>query len=135
MGFSAQRYQKEKEERPWKINPVWRGIGCFLILLVPIMAWYAAILFLESDFNIIQSPEMNKPLTIKYVKIMEVDRVIQGFNQFTSTRHLVGGLFFYFILFLIVGYGLLAFIYAVLYRVAGPPRYGPFDVPPNSMRR
>jgi hypothetical protein len=135
MGFSTQQYRKQQQERPWKINPVWRGIGCFLILLVPIMAWVAATVFINSNLNIIQTPEMNKPLTIKYSRIMEVDRVIAGFNRFTNDNHLVGGLFFYFILFLIVGYGLLAFIYAVLYRLVGPPRYGPFDIPPSSMRR
>jgi hypothetical protein len=27
----------------------------------------------------------------------------------------------------------MAFLYSVLYRVAGPPRYGPFDVPPNKV--
>ena len=35
MGFSSQKYRKERQERPWVIHPVWRGIGCALILLNP----------------------------------------------------------------------------------------------------
>ena len=135
MGFSSQQYQKQKQERPWKINPIWRGIGCFLLLLVPIMAWFAAVLFLDSGPRIISSPEMNKAVTIKYIKIAEIDAVIADFNQYTVSQNLTAGQFFYFILFTVLAYGLLAFVYAVLYRIAGPSRYGPFDVPPNSMRR
>jgi hypothetical protein len=131
MGFSSQQYRKQQEERPWKINPIWRGIGCFLILLIPIMAWFAADLFLHFGPRIINSPELNKPLTIKYIQIAEIDRVIADLNQFIVSQHLVGGQFFYFFLFMIIGFGILAFVYAVLYHVAGPPRYGPFDVPPN----
>ena len=135
MGFSTQQYRKRQEERPWKINPIWRGIGCFMILLIPIMAWYAAVLFLQSGLDIINSPEMDKPFTINYVHVAEVDRLIAAFNQYAPSHHLTSGQFFYFVLFLVVGYGLFAFLYAVLYRVVGPPRYGPFDVPPSSMRR
>jgi hypothetical protein len=135
MGFSSQQFKKEQEQRPWKINPVWRGIGCFLILLIPIMAWFSAQLFMQSGVRVIDSPELTKPIVIRQVHIPQIDAVIKQFNQFSASQHLVGGQFFYFILFLIVGFGVLAFLYAVLYRMAGPPRYGPFDVPPNSMRR
>lgn len=135
MGFSSQQYRKEHEERPWKINPIWRGIGCFLILLVPIMAWFSASIFLHSELQFINSPEMNRPITIKHVPISLIDGFITKINQFSIEHDLVGGQFFYFILFMFFGFGILAFLYAVLYRMAGPPRYGPFDVPPSRMRR
>ena len=134
MGFSTQQYRKQQEERRWKINPVWRGIGCFLILIIPIMAWFAADLFLNSGQKIIRSPGMNQPITIKSVHIAEIDKVIADINRYTVSHHLIKGQFFFFVLFMVIGFGILAFLYAVMYRVIGPPRYGPFDVPPNSMR-
>jgi hypothetical protein len=99
------------------------------------MAWFAAVVFLEPGQRIINSPEMKNPITIKYIKIAEIDNIIRGFNQYTDSNDLVAGQFFLFFLFTVIGYGLLALIYAVLYRMAGPSRYGPFDVPPNRMRR
>ncbi len=135
MGFSSQQYQRKVEERPWKINPIWRGIGCFLILIVPIMAWIAATMFMESGQTVIRSAEMNKPIVITRSQIQEIDQVINAINRYTISHNIVGGQIFFTVIFLVVGYGLLAFLYAVLYRLVGPPRYGPFDVPPSVMRR
>lgn len=135
MGFSTQQYRSEKTERRWKINPVWRGIGCFLLLLIPIMAWFAAELFLDSGQKIIQSDSLYRPITIKYINIAEIDKIIADFNAYSASSNLVGGQFFFTIIFTVIGYGLLAFLYAVLYRLIGPPRYGPFDVPPSVMKR
>ena len=106
-----------------------------MILLIPIMAWYAAILFIQSGMDVINSPEMAKPLQVKYVHVAQIDKVIAEINTYAPAHHLTFGQFFYFVLFLIVGFGLFAFLYAVIYRIVGPPRYGPFDVPPSSMRR
>ena len=134
MGFSAQKYKKDQQERRWKINPVWRGIGCFLILLVPIMSWFAAQIFLES--NTITLPwDLTKPVTIRYINIAEIDRVIADFNHYTTSRGLVTGQFFFTVIFMFIAFGILSLVYAILYRLVGPPRYGPFDIPPSSMRR
>jgi hypothetical protein len=135
MGFSAQKYRHERQEKPWKINPVWRGIGCFFILLIPIMAWYAALLYLQSDPQIPMVQDMDKPIIIRYSHIVEIDRIIADFNRYTVSHNLVAGQFFLTIILIVIGYGFLAFIYALLYSIAGPPRYGPFDVPPDAMRR
>lgn len=135
MGFSTQQYRSDKTERRWKINPIWRGIGCFLLLLIPIMAWFAAELFLDSGQQIIQSDSLYRPITINYIGIAEIDAVINDINAYSVSSNLTGGQFFFTIIFTVIGYGLLAFLYAVLYRLIGPPRYGPFDVPPSVMRR
>ena len=135
MGFSTQQYRSDKTERRWKINPIWRGIGCFLLLLIPIMAWFAAELFLDSGQQIIQSDSLYRPITIQFINIAEIDMIIADFNAYSASSNLVSGQFFFTVIFTVIGYGLLAFLYAVLYRLIGPPRYGPFDVPPSVMKR
>jgi len=135
MGFSAQKYRREQEVRPWKINPVWRGIGCVLILLIPIMSWFAATLVLQSDQQIIRSASLMKPISIRYIGILEVDQVIGAFNRYTVTHNLLIGQFYFTLILMVMGFGILSVMYAIMYRVAGPPRYGPFDVPPDIMRR
>ena len=134
MGFSTQ-HRKDQQERPWKINPVWRGIGCFLIILVPIMSWFAAQLFLQTNNRLALSADMTKVITIRYMGIAEIDKLIASFNSYTAAHNLITGQFLFTAILMFIGFGLLSVIYAILYRIVGPPRYGPFDIPPGTMRR
>ncbi len=134
MGFSSQQYRKEKQERPWKINPAWRGIGCVLFLLVPIMAWVGATMLLQSNLKLPLPYEMTDVVVIPFTHITEIDKLIVQVNHYFQATGFMTGQLFLTVILLFVGYGILAFLYAVLYAVAGPPRYGPFDVPPNTVK-
>ena len=135
MGFSSQKYRKERQERPWVIHPIWRGIGCALILLIPIMAWFAATLFLQTNKTLPISYIFSKPITIPYSQVLEVDRIIAIFNQYTVSHNLIVGQFFFTVVFMFIGFGILSLIYAVFFKAVGPSRYGPFDVPPDVMKK
>ena len=133
MGFSSQQYHRQRDQRPWKINPVWRGIGCFLILLVPVMSWYATSLFLQTNQKVVLPWELTKVVAIPYTHVAQIDKVILQINRYFDATGFVFGQVFFTIIFSIIGFGVLALLYAMLYRFAGPPRYGPFDVPPNKV--
>ncbi len=133
MGFSSQQYRHGSKERPWKVHPVWRGIGCVLLLIVPIMSWYGAALFLQTNTKVILPPELTKVAFIPATHITELDKIIIQVNHYFNSVHFVFGQIFFTIIFSVIGFGIIAFLYAILYRVAGPPRYGPFDVPPNKV--
>jgi hypothetical protein len=135
MGFSAQKYRKERHERPWKTHPIWRGIGCAFIILVPIMSWYATALFLHTNRRIPIPYELTKPITIRYIQLAAIDNIIGDFNSYTVAHNLTVGQFFFTIILMFIGFGILSVVYATMFRVVGPPRYGPFDVPPNMMRK
>lgn len=135
MGFSAQKYRKEQHERPWKINPVWRGIGCFLILLIPIMAWFGAQVLMQAKTPIPLPWDMSRSVTLPYVHVTVIDRVTTEINGYLVTHNVVTGQLFFTVILIFVGFGLLSVIYAIFYRIIGPPRYGPFDIPPGAMRR
>jgi hypothetical protein len=135
MGFATQNYRPKKKERRWKIHPVWRGIGCALILLILIMSWYASSLLLQTNLLSALPWDLTKPITIRYTSISEIDRVIAAINQFTIDKDLVIGQFVFTIILMVIGFGLLSVVYAILYGIVGPPRYGPLDVPPSSGRR
>jgi hypothetical protein len=135
MGFSAQKYRKEERERAWEIHPVWRGIGCGLIIIIPIMAWFAASIILQTNKNIPLPPEMIRPITIPYSQVQQIDQIIAGFNHYTISNNLTVGQFLLTIFLMFIAFGILSLVYAVLFRAAGPSRYGPFDVPPNVMRK
>ncbi|HLE51688.1 MAG TPA: hypothetical protein VI755_06475 [Anaerolineales bacterium] len=38
------------------------------------------------------------------------------------------------IILIVIGFGLLTVLYALMYRLFGPPTYGPLDVPPERRR-
>ena len=49
MGYSIEKIREEAgKRRPWKVHPVWRGIGCFMAILIPIMAWAGAIVMIST---------------------------------------------------------------------------------------
>ena len=133
MGFSTQQFNRGRQDKPWKVHPVWRGIGCILLLLIPIMSWYVTALLLDSNQKAIIPPELTKVVAIPLIKVGGIDKVIIQVNTYFSNAHFVFGQVFFTIIFSVLGFGILSFLYAIFYRVAGPPRYGPFDVPPNKV--
>jgi hypothetical protein len=133
MGFSSQQYRKQRQERRWKIHPAWQGIGCILCLIIPIMSWVGATLVLENNLLPL-SNTLTKVFSLPYTHIRAIDQVVLQLNQYFSAVKFQTGQVFLTVIFLFIGFGILALIYAILYKIAGPPRYGPFDVPPNSER-
>lgn len=133
MGFSSQQFQRGRQERPWKVHPVWRGIGCVLLLIIPIMSWYATALFLQSNTKVVLPPELTRVVVIPATHIQQVDKVIIQVNHYFDSTKFVFGQVFFTIIFSVIGFGVLALLYSILYRIAGPPRYGPFDVPPDKV--
>jgi hypothetical protein len=101
--------------RPWDIHPVWRGIGCLLIILLPILAYAGAVLLVRENLQrrwVVIPPELVGSFVIPYLG-----------------RVFFADLAMAFVL-LILGFAFLTVVYAFIYRLFGPPRYGPLDAPP-----
>jgi len=130
MSMKYSNYQKQKElPARREVHPVWRGIGCILMIVTPIISWAAASLLL--DFGKLQRWPFIWELggylrfpdivyTIPYVSMVA--------NSISSIPDLKAMLVFFF-LFLIAFSGILGVINALVYRVIGPPRYTNLDEP------
>jgi len=129
MGFSTQQLKRGNRERPWKVHPVWRGIGCIMLLLVPFMSWFTAELVLESNLKDIFPYELTRVAVLPFVHITEVDKIILHVNYYFQNTGFMLGQVFLTVIFSFIGFGIVALLYAIIYRFAGPPRYGPFDIP------
>ena len=35
--------------RPYRVHPIWRGIGCFMMVLIPVMSYAGAVLLVEEN--------------------------------------------------------------------------------------
>lgn len=129
MGYSSRKYEKPREERKWDVHPAWRGIGCFLIILIPIMAWAGATIVMNNT-SFTLPDNMTRPMIIQYSKYAWMNPVIQWLNTNIGGRGLTLGQVAFTLSFIVIGFVILAIVYGLIYRVVGPPRYGPLDVPP-----
>jgi hypothetical protein len=104
----------------WNVHPIWRGIGCFFVILLPLMSFAGAYMLVRENFKqawIALPPEMLKSTILPIL-----GRVY--------TADLVATL-----LLMLVGFGVLSLVYAFLYGMVGPSRYGPLDSPPIKRRK
>lgn len=116
MGRYNRYDRQEIEEKPWEIHPVWRGIGFILIILIPILSYAGAVLFVEANAEqgwFVLPTEFEGP----------------GWSPFLYAHLLIG------VLFAVSGFGLMTIVYSFLYQIIGPPKYGPMDAPPPKKRR
>lgn len=104
-------------ERPWKIHPIWQGIGCLMIIIIPIMSYAGAVILVQANAEQGWLP-MPRDLT-QTVKIP----LLGDFKQFYAIAMVM-------VLLMIIGFGLITLVYAMIYSAVGPPRLGPLDAPP-----
>ncbi|MFM8322040.1 MAG: hypothetical protein ACKOC5_14100 [Chloroflexota bacterium] len=116
MGKYSTR-QTPPPQRPYDVHPVWRGIGCILLLVAPPVAYAIAHLLVEANMT-----ENWYPLPANLMNTVPVPQL-----GLTLT-HVYANLLAATIL-LVLGSGLLMLIYTVIYSIVGPKRYSPMDSP------
>lgn len=108
-------------ERPWKIHPIWRGIGCLMMFLIPLMSYAGAVLLVQANAanGWLPTPrDLARTITLPGI----------GGVPFLFANLLVTALL------MLIGFGVLTIFYSIIYRMMGPPRYGPLDAPPEQYR-
>lgn len=109
--YNPQSYKAASREG---VHPVWRGIGCVLMILIPIMAFAGAVLLVQANLEQKWLPtpyELAQPVLLPY---------------FGRVNYLYAYLLVAVILSLI-GFALLSVVYALVYNLIGPSQYGPVD--------
>ncbi len=109
-----------------------RGIGCMLMLLLPVISYFASSELIKIE-KIQASLYRMSPSLFGAPSIPEVLWKIPSLYPFLKTVYswtnleavLLLALFVLFVLSSIIG-----FFYAIAYRAVAPPRYGPLDAPP-----
>jgi len=122
--------RRPSPKRQKELHPVWRGIGCLTILIVPILSYASAYVTLEEGLRrgwpippaLLGAPRL-PDLIWKIPVLAQLFAPIYGWNNLYAHLALT-------IVYIVVFAGLLSLGYAILYRFVGPPRYGPQDEPP-----
>jgi len=130
-------YDAQKPPAP-KIHPVWRGLGFVMIVLAPIMSWAGAEVtnqilrgiddkYVKSFFYGL-SGSLPVPGWLNFIPLVaNAWRAVATYEDIKSKLVL-------FFLWLVAFSGVLSVLYAMMYRLIGPPRYGPQDIPAPRVR-
>ena len=99
-----------------KIHPVWRGIGCIMMVLLPAMSYVGAVELVKANY---------------YQGWIRMPIELMGPSQFPYLyAYLLVGT-----MLLLIGSSLLITIYSLTYRIASGPRQGPLDASPEWRKR
>lgn len=124
MGKYSQFDRKKVDQSPYKIHPIWSGIGFLLIIIVPIVTWAASALLVEFG------QKQGWAVLRSFPRFLEVPAALYAIPgvAFLAKVNGLPATFILFLFLLIVFSGVFSILYAFIYRLIGPPRYGPQDV-------
>ena len=128
------KYSTYSRQRPkpkvTDVHPVMRGIGCLMMIIVPILSYGIAMLLVDYGFshgwpiprNWYGHPTIH-PLLLRVQGLRPV------WDFLAQQNNLIANLVFTVVVIILIG-GIMSIIYGYIYTLFGPPKYGPTDVPP-----
>jgi len=123
------KFSQRSKPRPER-NPIWRGIGCILVVIVPLMTYALTVLLIPPIIGTGVVPyqlleHIRFPTWVYQMAFLkDTAAFLGGINNLW-----LGMLLFLIILILLTGISSL--IYVSILQVMGPSRYGPTDAPPS----
>lgn len=125
---------KKVRERTRQPHFLWRGIGCLMLLIVPVIsvaAGYETINFALKEGYAVPYQLLGTPrfpdLFYQSSGIMLLLSPIIRIQHFYA--YAVAS-----IMYMVLLSGITSFGYALVYRMIGPGRYGPLDAPPPNIK-
>jgi len=116
------------------VHPVMRGIGCIMIVAVPILAYGIAVLLVNYGAArgwLIPPGWLGQPTFHPLLWRLQGLNVVLNFLQ--TQNNLTANLVFAVAITVVIG-GIMSMIYGYIYSIFGPPRYGPTDEPPPRVK-
>lgn len=130
MGKYA-KYQIPKTKPQPKVHPVWRGIGCLLWILIPLISYASAVLLVGylSSIGSIPAGLLGR---VELAPWAWKSIILRPFAQFIYSLDNLWAVLIFFAVFLVLTIGIFTTLYSFLYRQFGPPRYSLVDAPPGT---
>jgi hypothetical protein len=130
MGKYTSHARQAEKPRSVAVHPVMRGIGCIMMVVVPILAYGTALLLV--DYGIRRGwpipPNWLEPITI-HPLLFRLQGLAPVWNFLLRQDNLIAIVVFTIAITVVIG-GIMSMIYGYIYTIFGPPRYGPHDAPP-----
>ena len=134
MGKYSSLVRQKSVPRNRGVHPVMRGIGCLMIVIVPILAYGASIILVNYGAKNgwpIPPNWLGTPIFPPLLWRISGVAYILPFLQ--AQTNLTANLIFTAAITIVIG-GLMSVLYGYIYAAFGPPRYGPTDVPPPRVK-
>lgn len=115
-------------------HAIWRGIGCMMFILIPILSVAVGVVTL--DYGLANKWRLPYQL-LGYPAIPDVFRLSNPIWAATAPIRAIEHFYGYAVASLLVMLILGAIIsvgYSIVFQIMGPPRYGPTDVPPVKIK-
>jgi hypothetical protein len=122
-----------KTARKKGLNPIWRGIGCILIVIALVISYWLTVTFVPAIIATGKVPyqllgHIHFPDSVFNFKLTtQIAGFISSFNN-----PWINIITFFMIWLLLTTIGSLA--YAMVYSLIGPPRYTTLDAPPTKYK-
>ena len=111
------RYQPQSEPKDkYAVHPIWRGIGCMLFIIIPIIAFAISVEMVNRGIPqqyIQMTPDLSRPVNVPGFGVLPLLYVLAVTLGITVVLGAV-----------------MTMVYSFIYRVVGPAKYGPLDAPP-----
>ena len=130
MGKYTSYARQAPKPRSRGVHPVMRGIGCIMMVVVPILAWGLAVWLV--DYGVDRGwpipPNWLGRISV-YPWLLKVQGLVPVWNFLMGQDRLIAHVIFTIAIIVVIG-GIMSMIYGYLYTIFGPPQYGPQDAPP-----
>ena len=116
------------------VHPLMRGIGCIMMVIVPILAYGSAVLLVNYGTSRgwpIPPTWLGTPTFHPLLWRLQGLTTVLGFLQ--AQTNLIANLVFAIAITVLIG-GIMSIIYGYIYKIFGPPQYGPTDAPPERIK-
>jgi len=134
MGKYSSHARKAPRPERGVVHPVMRGIGCLMIVIVPILAYGVSVLLVNYGTSKgwpIPPDWLGTPTFHPLLWRLSGVATILAFLQ--RQNNLIANVVFTIAITVVIG-GLMSVLYGYIYTIFGPPRYGPTDAPPPRVK-
>ena len=134
MGKYSSHARQAPRPKRGVVHPVMRGIGCIMIVVVPILAYGLSVLlvnYVVSKGWPIPPAWLGTPTFHPLLSRLSGVATVLAFLR--TQNNLFANIIFAIALTVVIG-GVMSVIYGYIYTIFGPPRYGPTDAPPPRVK-
>lgn len=134
MGKYSSHARQVPRPKRGVVHPVMRGIGCLMIVIVPILAYGVSLLLVDYGLKNgwpIPTDWLGTPTFHPLLWRLSGVATILTFLQ--TQTNLIANVIFTIAITVVIG-GVMSVIYGYIYQIFGPPRYGPTDAPPPRVK-
>lgn len=134
MGRYTSYQRQEGPIKRGEIHPVMRGIGCILLAIVPLLSYGTAVLVVNYGTQKGWPIPPNWLGTPKFHPLLwKLEGLRTSLNFLTAQTNLMANIVFAIAIAVVI-FGVLSMLYGFMFRLMGPPQYGPTDAPPPRVR-